>query len=476
VFEAQRRAVPGQAPSDLRFVACGRALPGHEVRIVDETGAPVPERVEGRLEFRGPSATSGYWRAPELTARLFTDEEGRWLDTGDKAYRAEGDVFVNGRVKDIVIRGGRNLYPQEIEEAVGEVAGVRKGCVAVFGRRDEKSGTERLVVMAETKAPDGRDAASVRAAVAQSVISAIGEPADEILLVPPHTVLKTSSGKVRRSACRAMVEQGALVSGSASVRTQWLRLAAGAVVLRGRHVLRVLADALFGLRAQLLFWLMAPLAWLVAVVLPTPTLVWRFCHRAARALLRLAGVKLDVTGLDHLPGDGRCVLVSNHESYLDGLVLVAALEQPHTFVAKRELEGQFVAGRFLKSLGAAFVERFDRRRSVADAEQMTSRVQGGAPLLVFPEGTFVAAPGTLPFRLGAFLAAAHAGVPVIPVSLGGTRQLLGDGRWWPRPADLTVHVGAALTEPASSDPFAAAVRLRDRARRVIIRGLSDSDA
>ena len=476
VFEAQRRAVPGPAPSDLRFVAGGRALPGHEVRIVDETGAPVPERVEGRLEFRGPSATSGYWRAPELTARLFTDEEGRWLDTGDKAYRAEGDVFVNGRVKDIVIRGGRNLYPQEIEEAVGEVAGVRKGCVAVFGRRDEKSGTERLVVMAETKAPDGRDAASVRAAVAQSVISAIGEPADEILLVPPHTVLKTSSGKVRRSACRAMVEQGALVSGSASVRTQWLRLAAGAVVLRGRHVLRVLADALFGLRAQLLFWLMAPLAWLVAVVLPTPTLVWRFCHRAARALLRLAGVKLDVTGLDHLPGDGRCVLVSNHESYLDGLVLVAALEQPHTFVAKRELEGQFVAGRFLKSLGAAFVERFDRRRSVADAEQMTSRVQGGAPLLVFPEGTFVAAPGTLPFRLGAFLAAAHAGVPVIPVSLGGTRQLLGDGRWWPRPADLTVHVGAALTEPASSDPFAAAVRLCDRARRVIIRGLSDSDA
>ncbi len=475
VFEAQRRAVPGQARSDLRFVACGRALPGHEVRIVDETGAPVPERVEGRLEFCGPSATAGYWRAPELTARLFTDEEGRWLDTGDKAYLAEGDVFVTGRVKDIVIRGGRNLYPQEIEEAVGEVDGVRKGCVAVFGRRDEKSGTERLVVLAETKAPGGRGAASVREAVAQAVIAAIGEPADEVLLVPPHTVLKTSSGKVRRSACRAMVEQGAIGSGSASVQTQWLRLAAGAVVLRGRHALGVLAGVLFGLRAHLLFWLMAPVAWLVAVVLPTPTAVWRFCHRAARALLSLAGVKLDVTGLEHLPMNGRCVLVSNHESYLDGLVLVAALEQPHTFVAKRELQAQFVAGRFLKSLGAAFVERFDRRRSVADAEQMTSRVKDGAPLLVFPEGTFVAAPGTLPFRLGAFLAAAHAGVPVIPVSLGGTRQLLGDRRWWPRKADLSVRIGAPLTVPEPTDPFVAAVQLRDRARRVIVRGLSDGE-
>ena len=476
VFESQRRAVPGQAPSDLRFVACGRALPGHEVRIVDETGVLVPERVEGRLEFRGPSATAGYWRAPELTARLFTDDENRWLDTGDKAYWAEGDVFVTGRVKDIVIRGGRNLYPQEIEEAVGEVDGVRKGCVAVFGRRDENSGTERLVVMAETRAPDGRDPASVREAVAQAVISAIGEPADEILLVPPHTVLKTSSGKVRRSACRAMVEQGTIGSGSARVSTQWLRLAAGAVVLRGRQALEALAGVLFGLRAVLLFWLMAPVAWLVAVLLPTPPAVWRFCHRAARALLCLAGVKLDVTGLEHLPVNGRCVLVSNHESYLDGLVLVAALERPHTFVAKRELATQFVAGRFLNSLGAAFVERFDRRRSVADAEQMTERVQGGASLLVFPEGTFVAGSGTLPFRLGAFLAAAHAGVPVVPVSLGGTRRLLGDGRWWPRRADLSVHIGAALTEPPSSEPFAAAVRLRDRARRVIIRGMSDRDA
>ena len=87
VFEAQRRAVPGQAPSDLRFVACGRRC--RVTRCALSTRPGRAERVEGRLEFRGPSAYVGYWRAPELTARLFTDEEGRWLDTGDKAYRAE---------------------------------------------------------------------------------------------------------------------------------------------------------------------------------------------------------------------------------------------------------------------------------------------------------------------------------------------------------------------------------------------------
>ena len=143
-----------------------------------------------------------------------------------------------------------------------------------------------------------------------------------------------------------MVEQGALVSGSASVRTQWLRLAAGAVVLRGRHVLRVLADALFGLRAQLLFWLMPLAGWLVV----PPHRLWYGVSATGPPGPAAPGRGETGRHWTGSPaGDGRCVLVSNHESYLDGLVLVAALEQPHTFVAKRELEGQFVAGRFLKT-------------------------------------------------------------------------------------------------------------------------------
>jgi 1-acyl-sn-glycerol-3-phosphate acyltransferase len=476
IFESERRAVPDERADALRFVACGKALPGHAIRIVDAAGADLPERVEGRLVFRGPSATAGYWHAPQQTARLFCDSQGEWLDTGDRAYLAEGDVFVTGRVKDIVIRGGRNLYPQEIEEAVGAVKGVRKGCVAAFGRHDARSGTERLVVLAEVSPRQDRNSSTLRDAVAAAVIAAIGEPADEILLARPHTVLKTSSGKVRRSACRELVEQGGLDKPVTSLRSQWLRLAGGALQLRLRHGLKRLADGMFGIRAQFFFWLLAPAAWLISVLLPTPAQTWGFCHRAARLLLRLAGIPLEVQGLGHLPGDGRCVMVCNHASYLDGLVLVAALKRPMAFVAKRELEQQRVAGRFLRRLGAAFVERFDARRSVADAQQMTDAVKAGQSLLVFPEGTFVAAPGLLPFRLGGFLAAAHAGVPVLPVTLAGTRQLLGDGRWWPRKAALTVRISAAVTAASGVEPFAAAVQMRDQARRAITLGLATTES
>ncbi|MDP2419149.1 MAG: AMP-binding protein [Hydrogenophaga sp.] len=474
-FEQERRAVPSQQTTALRFVACGRVLPGHRIRIVDGAGQPLPERVEGRLEFCGPSATAGYWHAPDLTARLFSDDQGEWLDTGDRAYLAEGEVFVTGRVKDIVIRGGRNLYPQEIEQAVGEVKGVRTGCVAVFGLRDTGSGTERLVVLAEVSPREARDTAALHEAVSRAVVAAIGEPADDILLVPPHTVLKTSSGKVRRAACRSLVEQGGLNTPKTSVRAQWLRLALGALGLRLHHGLQRCLSGWFGVRAFVLFWLMVPAAWLVTVLLPTQPLAWRFCHRAARLLLRLAGATPTVHGLEHLPADARFVLVSNHASYLDGLLLVAALDRPVAFVAKRELERQWVAGRFLKRLGAAFVERFDPRRSVADAQHMADVVQSGQALMVFPEGTFVAAPGLLPFRLGGFLAAATAKVPVVPVTLGGTRQLLGDGRWWPRPAVLSVHFGAPLTVAPELETFSAAVQLRDRARRVIARRLASTE-
>ncbi len=452
----------------LRFVASGRPLPGHEVRIVSDDGVPLGERTEGRLEFRGPSATHGYWRNPEQTARLF---DCGWLDTGDRAYAADGDVFVTGRVKDIVIRGGRNLYPQEIEDAVAAVDGIRKGGVAVFGRPDERSGTERLVVLAEIDPRRGRDSAALREAVASAVVDAIGEPADEIVLAPPRTVLKTSSGKVRRSACRELLEQGRVGATPASVTQQWLRLALGAAALRSRAFVGTVADVLFGLRATVLFWLFAPPVWLLTLCMPTTAAAWALSRGAARTLLRLAGVPLGVHGLEHWPRDRPCVLVCNHGSYLDGVVLVAALPRPCAFVAKRELASQFVAGRFLRRLGAEFVERFDARRSADDARRLAQTVHGARPLLVFPEGTFRAGVALLPFHLGAFLAAAQAQVPVLPITLTGTRDVLPDGHWWPRRHALGVQIDAPIEPGAAEEPFAAAVVLRDAAQSAIARRL-----
>ncbi|NIQ95297.1 MAG: fatty acyl-AMP ligase, partial [Desulfuromonadales bacterium] len=130
-FTSSSRAVPAGNDEDaLSFAACGRPLPGHEIRVVDDKGRELPERREGRVQFRGPSASSGYYRNPEETEKLF---DGDWLDTGDLGYVAEGDLFVTGRIKDVVIVGGRNVYPHELEEAAGEIEGVRKGNVAVIG-------------------------------------------------------------------------------------------------------------------------------------------------------------------------------------------------------------------------------------------------------------------------------------------------------------------------------------------------------
>jgi 1-acyl-sn-glycerol-3-phosphate acyltransferase len=474
-FSRERRALPA-APDDagaLRFVACGRPLPGHAVRILDEAGLDVGERIEGRLEFQGPSATRGYFRNPEQTAKLLHDG---WLDSGDRAYRADGDIYITGRVKDIVIRGGRNLYPQELEEAVGQVEGVRKGCVAVFGSPEPATGTERLVVLAEVR-PAADDArTTLRDAVSRAVIDAIGEPPDEIVLAPPHTVLKTSSGKVRRSACRALYETGGVGAAPASARRQVLRLALGAVLPRLHHLGRAVGRALFGLWAVLLFWLLAPLTWLLTLLMPNPAAAWALGGIASRTLFRLTGTPLTVRGLAQLQSlsDVPCVLVSNHASYLDGVILVAALPRPFAFVAKRELHGQFIARHFLQRLGALFVERSDLQRSVADAGRLAEAVQQGRSLAVFPEGTFVTRPGLLPFHLGAFLAAARAGVPVVPVAIRGDRDLLPDGSWWPRRGSLQVDVCAPIQATAGSpldapELFAAAVRLREASHRAIAR-------
>ena len=138
----------------LTFVGCGSPLTTVDVRITDETGREAPDRAQGRVEFRGPSATAGYYRNAASTRSMF---DRGWVDSGDLGYIAEGELYVTGRTKDMIIRGGRNIHPQELEEAVGNVSGIRLGFVAVFGTRDARSSIERLVVVAETRATQRED-------------------------------------------------------------------------------------------------------------------------------------------------------------------------------------------------------------------------------------------------------------------------------------------------------------------------------
>src|SRR5271157_6353720 len=255
----------------LEIVACGQPLPGHEIRIVDEAGHELGERREGRLEFRGPSTTHGYFHNEAKTKELI---RAGWLDSGDRAYMAGGDVYVTGRVKDIIIRAGRHLYPQEIEEEVAGIPGIRKGGVAVFGVADQAAGTERVVVLAETRETDPARRAALQSRAHEVVTDAAGAPPDEIVLAPPGSVPKTSSGKIRRSAAKDLYETGRVGPARRPVWRQLLRLAVSGIGPQVRRVARLACDVIYAGW----WWVVLSAAFVVGslAVLILPRVEWRW--------------------------------------------------------------------------------------------------------------------------------------------------------------------------------------------------------
>ena len=205
VLEADRYAAPSlDRPGACRLARLGRPVPGLEMRVCDPgTGATMTDREVGELQLRGTSVTPGYYRQPEATAAAMT---AGWLKTGDLAYLVDGELVVCGRIKDVIIVGGRNVFPEDVERAAAAVDGVRAGNVVAFGVEGRK-GREGMVVVAETRAADP---GPVRQAVANRVLEAIGIPAEEVMLVVAGTLPKTSSGKLQRSLCRARYLDAAL--------------------------------------------------------------------------------------------------------------------------------------------------------------------------------------------------------------------------------------------------------------------------
>ena len=229
-FQFFGRAEPASPaePEPLRFVSVGRPLPGHEIRIVDDTDRPVGERVEGHLQFRGSSAMQGYYRNPAATRAALCDA---WYRTGDLAYRADGELFITGRTKDLIIKAGRNIYPQEIEELAADVPGVRRGCVAAFGVPEPRTGTEGLVLVAETREIDQAVRARIVSEINRRVGSAARISPDVVQLLPPQTIPKTPSGKLRRGECRQLYLRGTLTSSRPPAWLQVTRLATGNALL-----------------------------------------------------------------------------------------------------------------------------------------------------------------------------------------------------------------------------------------------------
>ncbi len=196
-LEREGRALPCEAgPEALELTGCGAPIPRTELRIVDLEGRPgESEREVGEIQFRSESAMTGYFKDPVETEAVL---DGDWIRTGDLGYLAEGRIYITGRKKELIIRAGHNLMPSVIEEIVGDVDGVRRGCVVAVGVRAERLETEKAWVVAETKRPADTHEALVVAI--REALAARGVFVDRVLMVAPGSLPKTTSGKLKRRA------------------------------------------------------------------------------------------------------------------------------------------------------------------------------------------------------------------------------------------------------------------------------------
>ncbi len=475
-FLDARRAVPS-ADGDteherLAFISCGRPLEGHEVRVVDPAdmhGAEVGDREEGRIQFRGPSTMDCYFNAPEATDAVRAGDG--WIDTGDLGYVANGELYVTGRIKDLIVKGGRKYHPHDVENAAQTVAGIRAGCVVAFAAPDDR-GAESMVILCETREEKKRHDV-LRKAVTAAVFDHIGTSPDRVVMLPPRSMLKTSSGKLQRTAMRAR-----FMAGNAEIRTtpppKWrayLEIAARSAPGRIARLARQGAKLAYGAYATAVNGFMV-LGGSVVIVLACRS--EHGAHDVARGFLRtacrLTGLTPEVQG--QLP-EGRVLLVSNHASNLDALVLTVCFDRDLTFTVKNVAFDDSLLGRALARLGHLPIDRSTASKRLEGYRLTREAVEAGRLVHVFPEATITPAAGLRPFRLGAFKLAVELGVPIVPIVIRGTRRVLRDEarrfHWAPIEVDVLEPIAP------QGDGFSEATRLRALVRERIASRLGDDE-
>jgi 1-acyl-sn-glycerol-3-phosphate acyltransferase len=228
----------------------------------------------------------------------------------------------------------------------------------------------------------------------------------------------------------------------------------------------------YALYALALFLLLALLALLALLVAPTLHARRQVTRAAARSILALTGMPVSTHWHGALPDP--CIVVANHCSYLDGVVLAATLPPRFAFVIKREMSSVPLAGLLLTRIGSQFVERGNNPGSARDALRVMRSAARGSSLAFFPEGTFRPEPGLLRFHTGAFAAAERAGAPIVPLVIRGTRHCLAPASLLPRPGRISVVALAPIWPPSAHSDGAAA--LRDAARAAILAELGEPEA
>jgi fatty-acyl-CoA synthase len=188
---------PSDGRSSMKMISSGHPLENVRVKIIDEEGSELSERVIGEIAIQSDCMLTGYYNRPDLTEKAFRDG---WYLTGDYGYMNNGEVFVSGRKKDMIIVGGKNVYPQDLEALTYELAGVHSGRSVAFGMFDEMQGTEEVVIISEVDSEDTTEHQRIADAIRQHVTRNSAIALRYVKVVGPRWILKTSSGKTARGA------------------------------------------------------------------------------------------------------------------------------------------------------------------------------------------------------------------------------------------------------------------------------------
>jgi acyl-CoA synthetase (AMP-forming)/AMP-acid ligase II len=199
-FQVERVARPcADGEGALKMVSCGRPLSNTQVRILSAEGQELPERHVGEVALHSDCMLTGYYNRPDETAKAF---RGEWYLTGDYGYLADGELYVSGRKKDLIIVGGKNIYPQDLENLAMSVPGVHAGRVSAFGVDNPEAGTEDVVIVAEVDSEDPQVREQIADGIRQAVTRGSAVALRSVYLVGPQWLVKTSSGKNARLANR----------------------------------------------------------------------------------------------------------------------------------------------------------------------------------------------------------------------------------------------------------------------------------
>lgn len=457
-FEVNNQAIPAKREHALAFVSCGKPLEGHEIRIVDDKDTVLPERHVGNLQFRGPSCMQGYYHNPTATQAAY---HHGWLDSGDLGYQADGELFITGRRKDLIIKAGRNLYPAEVEELVGNMAGIRQGCVTAFGVTDAERGTEQLIIVAETREKDKAKRESMVQKINEAMVDRLDMPPDRVVLVAPHTIPKTSSGKLQRAACKTMYLEHRLGKWHLPGWLQITKLSLQMVLRKTLEAMETLAKLIYTLYMTIVVTLTLIPIYLV-VRYGSSSLAAVAIHQWAKFLVKASFCKIILVGDENLTKLSPLIFIANHASYVDAIVTLSLVPPSTRFVGKKELFSVPIIRTFMKKLHYLEVDRIDSAKGLEDTKQIENVLKEGNSIFIFPEGTFGYASGLRPFRLGAFKIAAEANVAICPIAIDGTRAVLRAQHRLMWPGSVTITVGEPIA-PYGVE-WQNVTRLRNEAR------------